>query len=267
MPNREFLETYPLYRKFTMKVPSTVDKLPKPAIHMDCLVCKSAQTFNVLHEYHRTSGLEYANDATQGEVLRIVYACTSCGDFGRYFFVKLDSEYVMKVGQEPPWDISVDRALQQLLGKRVSYYKKGLICESQTYGIGAFGYYRRIVEEIIDELLEHVPDVMTGEDRQKYLEGLELVKQTKVTEEKIQLVKDLLPPILRPEGLNPLSILHDVLSEGLHAESDDRCIELAMQVREVLVFLVNQIEQSKVAGKNFTENMRRLLDRKRKTAA
>ena len=173
----------------------------------------------------------------------------------------------MKVGQEPPWDISLDRTLEKILGDQAEYYKKGLICESQSYGIGAFSYYRRIVEEVIDELLAEIAEVITGEEREHYLEALEQTRKMKEARKKIDLVKDLLPPILRPDGMNPLSILHDVLSQGLHAESDEECIELATTVREVLVFLVNQLARTKTAATSFTESMRKLLDRRKKEAA
>ena len=62
--------------------------------------------------------------------------------------------------------------------------------------------------------------------------------------------------------MNPLSTLHGVLSEGLHQETDERCIELAMTIREVLVFLVNQVVATKASSSRFTESMRRLLDRR-----
>jgi len=76
----------------------------------------------------------------------------------------------------------------------------------------------------------------------------------------------LLPPILRPNGMNPLSTLHRILSEGLHQETDERCIELAMTIREVLVFLVNQVTATKASSSRFTESMRKLLDRRRGAA-
>lgn len=79
---------------------------------------------------------------------------------------------------------------------------------------------------------------------------------------KIELVKDLLPPILRPEGMNPLAALHSALSQGLHAESDEECLDLAQHCREVLVFLVNQVAASKDTAKSFTSSMRKLLDKK-----
>ena len=63
--------------------------------------------------------------------------------------------------------------------------------------------------------------------------------------------------------MNPLSTLHSVLSEGLHSESDERCVELAMTIREVLVFLVNQVAVTKTAGASFTDGMRKLLERRK----
>ena len=104
--------------------------------------------------------------------------------------------------------------------------------------------------------------MLSGDDLSNYKEALEKTKNTIVTAEKIELVKDLLPTILRPNGVNPLSLLHSVLSQGLHAESDDDCLDLAQQCREVLVFLVDQVRASKETAKSFTSNMKKLLDKK-----
>lgn len=64
-----------------------------------------------------------------------------------------------------------------MLGEREETFKKGLTCESQGYGIGAYAYYRRIVEEVIDELLDGIADLMSGEDKEKYMEALEEKKK------------------------------------------------------------------------------------------
>ena len=168
----------------------------------------------------------------------------------------------MKIGQFPAWEIEPDETISLMLGEHADYYKKGLVCESQGYGIGAFAYYRRIVEEIIDQLLSEIADLLAGSDRESYLIALEKTKQTRVTQEKIDLVKDLLPPILRPAGMNPLGVLHHALSEGLHAESDERCIELAASIRQIIVFLAHQVAASRAASRTFTESMRKLLEKK-----
>lgn len=264
MPDRKFLETYPLYRRFkTANLPVTLDRLDKPAIHMHCSVCGSGQTFVMHNRYYED--FPYENFPTAGAVVHAKYKCTSCGEAIRHFFIKLgpDSKYIMKVGQEPPWEIAPDQVLERMLGSRAEYYMKGLVCESQGYGVGAFAYYRRIVEEVIDELLDDIADLMTGEERERYLHALEQTKKTTVTQDKIELVKDLLPAILRPDGMNPLSALHSTLSTGLHSGTDEECSELAMEIREVLVFLTNQISVTKSSAARFTESMRKLLDRRK----
>ena len=70
--------------------------------------------------------------------------------------ISKDEKWIIKVGQEPAWSIDIEPYLEKIFGKYVNDYKKGLINESQGYGIGAFAYYRRIVEVIIDELLNDI---------------------------------------------------------------------------------------------------------------
>jgi len=262
MPNKEFLETYPLYKKFAFDVPIYMEKIPEVTINMACPKCSSNQTFLLRNRYYENC--EYSNFPSLGVTFRLLYLCGHCQDFNRIFLVKIsnDRSGFTKVGQYPAWDIKGEPNIERLLGAHAAYYKRGLICESQGYGIGAFGYYRRITEEIIDGLLDEIADLLVGEDQDKYIEALEQTKKTTITQDKIDLVKDLLPPILRPEGMNPLSTLHSTLSEGLHAKSDEDCLESAEACREILVFLVNQISSSKAASKGFTDSMRKLLDKK-----
>lgn len=266
MPNREFLETYPLYRKFKCDFSSIwLNQLPRPAIHMNCGVCKSEQTFNMANKY--TENLDPKEiHSVEGAVVRSLYICMSCKNFHRFFFLKIsqDAKYIIKVGQEPPWEISMDRNLEKMLGPHSDFYKKGLTCESQGYGIGAFSYYRRIVEEIIDSLLIDIAGLIPIEQHEQYMQALEEVKKTIVAQDKIYFVKDLLPSTLRPDGINPLSILHEILSEGLHANDDQTCLELAMDLRKPLVYLVNELISRKSEAKTFTDGMKKFLEKRAK---
>ncbi len=264
MPNKEFLEEYPLFKKLRTKLPITLDKFRKVAIHMFCEVCKSEQTFNMTNDYYELKG--YINYPSNNEKIRLKYLCESCKSFERLFFIYIGPEcdYMYKVGQYPEWEIKIDKNLEKTLGKHSKIFRKGLVCESQGYGIGAFAYYRRITEEIIDELLISIYDLIEEKEKDKYIAALEKTKNTRVTQEKIDLVKDLLPTILRPNGMNPLGVLHSELSEGIHAETDESCLETASHVREILTFLVNQIIQSKEAAKQFTGSMKALLEKKSK---
>lgn len=243
-------------------------QVPRPPIHMPCGQCKSDQTFNMINKYDENySGPPVTKMGTTDiVVVRAEYSCSACNKFLRYFFLLFDpnGKYVMKVGQTPAWEISLERNLEKMLGSHSEYYRKGLTCESQGYGIGAFSYYRRIVEEIIDKLLTDIADLIPEGQHEQYMGALKEVKKTIVAQDKIKLVKDLLPSTLRPDGINPLSILHDILSEGLHANDDETCLELAMDLRKPIVYLVNQVILRKSEEKSFTDGMRKFLDKRTK---
>ena len=264
MPDKDFLENYSLFRKLNLLIPDTLDKLPKPPINMVCLKCDSIQTFNVVSNYTEINGFNYSNPQIAGRNLRFQYQCQACKSFKRdfIFFVSQERDYLYKTGQYPEWEIKMDKNLELILGKHAKTFRKGLVCESQGYGIGAFAYYRRITEEIIDELLDSITDLIDKNNLEEYKTALEATKKTRVTQEKIDLIKDLLPEILKPNGVNPLGILHSELSEGLHANTDEACLENATHVKDILTFLINQIIQSKEASKQFTNSMKSLLEKK-----
>ncbi|MEQ8245393.1 hypothetical protein [Fulvivirga sp.] len=266
MVTKEFLEDYSLFRKLKPgSINHDLRKWTKIPINMQCETCASLQTFNMTNEYYHVG--DGTNDVwVKGRVLDLKFLCESCKSFERRFFIHVneDLDTMYKVGQYPEWEIKMDKNLEKTLNKHSKTFRKGLVCESQGYGIGAFSYYRRITEDIIDELLDSIFDLIEEEHKEEYKEALEKTKSTRVTQEKIDLVKDLLPTILKPNGMNPLGVLHSELSEGLHAESDEACLENANHIKTILTFLINQIIQSKEAAKGFTESMKSLLDKKAK---
>lgn len=261
MPEKEFLEKAPLYSKLKIESIIRYEDIPKPAVHMFCENCKSEQTFQMINRY-KWDEPDYMAVQKIFETFSL-YECAACG-WHRAFLLHFDiiNSKVMKIGQYPSWSININKELAKVLGEDEKIYKNGLICESQGYGIGAYAYYRRIIESIIDLLLDMIPDLLNAEDKETYEMVLAKTKHEINASDKIALVKDLLPPSLRPGGANPLSILHQTLSEGLHAKTDDECLELAGNVRLVLTYLVEQIAISRESNKRFTEGMKKLLGRK-----
>jgi len=287
MPVKNFLEKYPLYRKLEIDIQpvqrssygvrgTTLEKLPKPAINMPCDICQSIQTFNMENNYWDDDDLPYASSGPLGVTFRLKYRCAGCKEKLILFYVEFGGTaqktkrgeenvicWIRKVGQNPSWDINIDKKLESILGEFADLYKNGLVCESQSYGIGAYAYYRRIVENIIDSLLDSVVELIEREqEKEKFLKALEKTKSAKNAEDKIRLVKDLLPASLLPEGLNPLNVIYTALSEGLHDKSDEECLELAEEIKKSLLFLVNLILAQKEAKKEFTESMKKLLEKK-----
>ena len=273
MPNIEFLEEYPLYRKFEFKLPESLNKFNKVNINMYCPNCKETRTFRFLNHYlhgyeESTSiGMNYPthlNWIKPNCIVHLNYICAACEKFNRMFSFRIgkNRQYIEKVGQYPPWDISIKKKLQKILGEYSDYYKKGLICESQAYGIGANIYYRRIIEEIIGELLEDIKEFLVGEDREKYEKVLEETRKSKNAQDKINLVKDLIPPILMVGSQNPLKVLYNILSGGVHGKTDEECLEDAQIIRETLIFLINSILRRQKDKQKYDDNIKKLLEKR-----
>jgi hypothetical protein len=264
MINKEFIEEYSLFRTFKPEeIPDDFRAWEKISINMSCDVCKSNQTFNMTNEYY-DNGQKICLEP-RNHVIDLQFLCQSCKLFQRRFFVYINQELdtMYKVGQYPEWEIKIDKNLEKLLNKHANTFRKGLVCESQGYGIGAFSYYRRITEEIIDELLDSILDLIEEENKGDYILALQKTKKTRITQEKIDLIKDILPTVLKPNGMNPLGVLHSELSEGLHAATDEDCLENAHHIKSILIFLINQIIQSKESAKVFTVSMKSLLEKRK----
>lgn len=58
------------------------------------------------------------------------------------------------------------------------------------------------------------------------------------------MAKDVLPESLLINGHSPIKLLHGALSEGVHALSDEQCLELAGSVRVVLGELSERLSQA-----------------------
>jgi hypothetical protein len=233
---------------------------------MHCPVCASGQTFIVRNDpKSQFDAWQSFEDPFKGaEIWR--YLCMGCRKFGRLFFLerRTDSkgDYVRKLGQQPEWEASIPQEFKNRLGEHAVMFQRGMDCEGTGYGVGAFAYYRRVVEDMIGDLLDRIPALLTDEERVTFAAALERVHQTTVTQAKIELVKDLLPARLRPEGINPLDVLHTELSVGLHGKSDEDCLDDAVAVREALAYLVTELARAEEAGKQFTAGMRKILEKR-----
>ncbi len=72
-----------------------------------------------------------------------------------------------------------------------------------------------------------------------------------------------MPDTLKVDGLNPLAIIYDCLSQGLHALPDEECLELADAIKHSLTYLLEEIQRAKDKKREFSDNMRKILDKRR----
>lgn len=274
----DFLTSHPLYSKCQLDLPVDVNvhSYLWPAITAFCPKCNSTQTFAYV-SLGSESRIHPEYVQYHNVVAELLYVCAACqstkpsirmeAERGYcYYLVRFqDESTAIKIGQYPPLDISIGKELQSVLDKHADDYKKGRVCESQGYGIGAYAYYRRIVEQAIDKLLDQIHDLLDAKEKLTYEQALRQTQKNSPAKDKIALVKDLLPKSLRPDNMNPLVILHAALSEGLHEQSDEECLAAATDIREILVTLVEKIgviQQTLESDHRITQSMRRLLDKK-----
>lgn len=239
---------------------------------MWCGQCKSEQTFNMRGGYTDHLSPPYTEIGTRfgkqidprGTVVTVEYACAACG-WKRFFLVAFDSsgKYVKKAGQFPEPNVAIDSRVKNVLdGEDEALYTNGRICEAQGYGIGAFAYYRRLLENVITRLLDEIVELVPEKEQGTYLTGVEKVKAEENAADKIRIAKDLLPETLKSQGVNPLATLYDILSIGLHGQSDDKCLERAATIRAVFDALVIQVEADKATSKALAEGTKKLLREK-----
>ena len=71
--------------------------------------------------------------------------------------------------------------------------------------------------------------------------------------------KDAIPQALLVKGHNPLTLLHRALSGGVHEKTDQQCLELAQDIRVVLVALAERLSQMLEEEAELSTAVHRLL--------
>ena len=129
-----------------------------------------------------------------------------------------------------------------MIGADRDSYLKGRQAENQGLGVGASAYYRRVVESqknrILDEIIRVGQRIGAQPD---VIADLTAAKHEAQFSKAVETVKHGLPQMLMVNGHNPLTLLHAALSEGLHAQTDETCLEMATTIRVVLTELADRL--------------------------
>lgn len=180
------------------------------------------------------------------------YKCSNCQRVTKRFAfaaMRPDDDtslgQVYKIGEIPPFGPPTPPRLIKLIGPDRDLFLQGRRCENQGLGIGAFVYYRRVVENQKNRIISEIIKVASklGVEKEA-LDELELaIKETQFTKA-LDSVKHGIPQALLINGHNPLLLLHNALSDGVHGRTDADCLELASNVRVVLIELADRLSQA-----------------------
>ncbi len=242
---KEFLETAPLYSWREFKKPRVNrSSLWINEIDAYCEVCEQPRPFQDLRP--RGSGTGMAVSALKTGTSYFQFSCVSCCKSHRSFLVEqiLDDENIrfQKYGELPRSRINRNRVLQKFLKDDLDNYEKAIVCLSHEYGVAAFAYFRRIVENNINRLLDLVQeDEQSSGGDQSALNAIAELRRESPMSDKIKIANLALPSHLKPDGLNPLGRLYQLLSEGVHSLPEEECLAKAKAASECLIFLVSEL--------------------------
>jgi hypothetical protein len=185
------------------------------------------------------------------------YTCRNCGASTQYYHLiwkeYKDSNVFIKVGQWPPLTIEPSPEMTKALGPEdAGLYKKGLIDFNFGHGIGAVGYFRRVLENKINALLDLIEEAArNAKVAGQHLAEIEAVKKSHRVEDKIDIASKILPAHLKPGGHNPLDKLYGPLSAGLHGESDEECLTIFSEARFVFEYLFKNLTESNEEARKY----------------
>lgn len=199
-------------------------------------------------------------------IITMLYECTHCESRFWCSFQTSEGaeggEWIQKIGQVPPYDISIPSDLADALGDDAVLYKRAQICMSQSFGVGACTYLRRLLENQIAPLLQLVYQARKeeGED----VSDFSAIMEERTAEKKIRLANEVLPASVAVEGDNPLELIYDRLSAGLHRQSEQECMGIAVEASEVLghvIISLNDEYQRRQSKNRYVEMIRGLRKR------
>ncbi len=205
----------------------------------------------------------------KNENLYIEFNCNNCKKGFKIFSIFLGVDNVgmgiaYKYGELPPYGPQTSSKLISMIGEDKEMFLAGRRAEFQGMGIGAFAYYRRVVENQRNRIIDKIVDVSTKlGNYEKLIEELKIAKTKKTFSESLDEIKIAFPEILQLNGHNPLTLLHKALSEGIHDLPDEECLELATSIRQILTELVEKMNAALKEQKELDSAVTKLLNRKK----
>lgn len=179
-----------------------------------------------------------------------------------YMLLKTEKD-VMKVGQFPAQSAKVPPTINKRLGTSAIFYGCALTCRNEGFGLAAVAYFRRVVEDKTNELVDVVAGSaetmgMSAED----VAHIRAAKDEKRYEDKLRVAAEAIPSVMKPDGANPLQALYDLLSVGLHTQTEEECLQIADEVREIFDYLFDRLRAEIEDRKSFVARVKKIVGKR-----
>lgn len=205
----------------------------------------------------------------------VKYTCRNCGQTNCYYnFIWQEEEHFnifVKVGQYPELEERVSETLSQALGPAdLKLFKNALRMRNFNLGLAAVAYMRRVVENRMNDMLDILREAAAAHNdvTPELQAAFDSIKSEKRFVTKVDFAGKLLPPSLRPPGKpNPMGVLHDLASDGIHAKSDEECVQIFDSCRKTFEYVFGKLRIETEQAKSFVSEMALLAETRAKAAA
>jgi hypothetical protein len=179
------------------------------------------------------------------------YVCTNCRSAVKVFGLKAErydstqrKGHCTKIYQEPAFGEPIPKRFFEVIGEENREpFLQARRAIARGLGIGAYAYYRRIIENTKFALVDSV---------------LGVARATNAPSEQIELLE---------KAHNPLTLLHDLLSEGIHELDDEECLARAQEAEVILCEIANRMQNALTERKAVKDALSSIFNRKAKQDA
>lgn len=259
---KDFYESKPLYSPISLpRKMGVLTRFVLKEIQGDCPVCKVSKPFQVRGNWNCDINL---NPEEIESDHRIRFECITCGIADISFWVKskqVEDEVLQltKIGQYPQKELPKSKALSKFFKQDKAEYNKAVVCLANGYGVAAFAYMRRIVENNIVGILDLIQDGVDSES--PLAKSIAELKTTSPMSDRIRIANNVLPDYLKPDGFNPLGQIYGLLSDGVHSLSDEECLNKATDLQVCLEFLISELAAHKQNREDFKNRLTALRNK------
>jgi hypothetical protein len=138
-----------------------VIQVPELLLHCTSDMCNGPRFFRYSSGDTKFRGLLGNKNATDTLRTFITYLCSNCRTRAKTFslsVLRTAGEFgtAYKFGEQPPFGPPTSERLIKLFGKERDTFLKGRESEIHGLGVGAFTYYRRVVESHKDQIFDEI---------------------------------------------------------------------------------------------------------------
>ncbi|MEH6306827.1 hypothetical protein RYH73_14335 [Olivibacter sp. CPCC 100613] len=173
-------------------------------------------------------------------IYQLDFSCSRNRNHKLYVTFRIDDNVITKIGQSPsPLELvkADHKQYAKLLGECFSDLNSAVILYANNFGIGAFTYLRRIIENYF--LKTAFLSYKESEPENPLLSSWESLR----FKEKLDLVKGYLPHTFTD---NPQ--IYSIVSSGIHGLSEEQCLEYFLVLKDcILLSLEEQLVEIKKA--------------------